>query len=135
MDAKLEIDNVIKLGRSWGMSDGEIKACLLAEMEEAKKEQNGYPMLRLLSSLWFIIKIFVLFPAAILALLAVCGYMISVMSSISPELEMPIARLFAAYMYPIMSFVRTFKPLASALHIDGNHLNCDYMVACTSIEQ
>lgn len=132
-----EIAETITLGRLWGMSEDEIKQCLLefATIEEdgsrvKGKKMNSVPKkttataeeerdslaLSALKWVWFIVKVMVLVPVCIVIVLGCVYSFTKFASEKSPAFDNLLGRVTLANFFPIQRQVRRIlKPTAETL--------------------
>lgn len=150
-----DIADTITLGRSWGMSEDEIKQCLLQYAANEEDESSGggkgkkrssvakktsattkeEPDSSALKWAWLIVKVMVLVPVFIVVLLGCVYNIIAIAAAISPEFEMYMGQVSSPYIYPAMRQARRLlKPLTDSLGFSlagtYNHLTS---LVCTAV--
>lgn len=116
LEAKVE--DIVNLGKSWGMTDADIQECL----DRAAKEEYACAEVEmsLLRWIFYIMRRTAKISVVVLATLIVLYGAVFVLSHYSPEFEAITVKLTNSYIYPVMRLSRiAFKPLADSLDIAG----------------
>lgn len=110
-----ELDQIVNLGKSWGMSDSEIKEVLdssLMKHDSTSSSLSGW--------LCFLLKVVIFTPMVICLVLIMCYFMLAMAASMSPQAEMAISKIGSPYVYPAMRAFRILlKPLADRLDVSS----------------
>lgn len=122
--AQLEkgVQDVIKLGESWGMTNLEIQGCLqVAAGEKYLIANNDLPTGKVSGSSMHLCKLIVTIFTSITAFIVVSSlvfYTVMLACSMSNELENQVGKIVAPLIYPVMRMARmTLKPAADKLDI------------------
>jgi len=121
LESKLE--KIVGLGRSWGMSDTEIKECIeeviqLQDEDRSKNQERGWQFVLTKVGFWtwFLVKCL----AVILSVLILFYFILTTCAAASPEIEAQVGKIVNPWIYPSMRFARIMlKPLADKFHMQG----------------
>jgi len=127
LESKLE--KIVGLGRSWGMSDTEIKECIeeviqLQDEDRSKSQETGWQFV--LSKIgfwtWFLVKCL----AVILSVLILLYFILTTCALFSPEIEVQVENLMTPWIYPSMRIARiVLKPLTDKFHMQGMYTSAN----------
>lgn len=137
-EVQSEIKDAVVLGKSWGMSEEEIKASLKlclgdadggdddvallssAKNKKVKAEGEGHVLRSVISWIWCLSKITLLAPVCIVIAVSILYTVIVTCSILSPEVEHVLGKLGSPYVYPTMRAARKLlKPLADQFEVAG----------------